>query len=122
MILNFKNHKKGSNYYNNDLIKSDGITFNTNTFKFIFNSDDSWSGGHVHLEWECIEEAETTMEPWETTISTTTGTTTTEETTTEQRTTQPPTTIDYSAMGWDTDCDVRGKPKVLFSLKKTFKR
>ena len=45
----------GSNmYYSDSLMRSDGFTVNTNVFKFLFTSDESYYGGHVHLEWECV--------------------------------------------------------------------
>ena len=42
-------------YYSDSLIRSDGFTVNTNVFKFLFTSDDSYYGGHVNLEWECVQ-------------------------------------------------------------------
>ena len=55
----------------------DSFLINSNTFSFFFHSDWSENGGHVFIDWECTEVADTT-----TTTSTTSTTTTTSTMTT----------------------------------------
>ena len=67
-------------FQSDEAIGPDSFSVNSNTFTFYFKADSSIDGGHVIIDWECVEQATTTTD-FTTTPTTTTSTTTTQGTT-----------------------------------------